>query len=419
MPLEEETLPQVLKKAGYQRHAVGKWHLGHSSFDYTPTFRGFESFYGFYAAGKQDYFKHTTGGAYDMRNDTQEFCGKNCSHVPNDRGVYSSELYARESKRIIRDTDPSKGPLFLYLAFQAIHGPYQVPERYVKRHNHMKKRWSRPYMNYAGLVAAADDAIGEIIKQLQDSNMWEDTLVVYTTDNGGDMWICDERDSTNKDKKCTRTGSNRPMRGGKHDVWEGGVNGEGFLSGPAMEKLGIKPGKKFSNFVMAMDWLPTLAAITGVEPSGDNPLDGVNQLDNFRGEGPVARDELFLGYSLESEAGKGDKGERGAYAAIRKDKWKLLRKKNGSSYLLYDLSKDPRETKNVKKQHPNVARTLKNRLLEYEANFTNPARDDRQCKKLHTFKRTKWGQKLWEPWCETTILGPEPIGTDKRSSHSN
>jgi hypothetical protein len=74
MPLDEETLPEVLKKAGYQRHAVGKWHLGHSSFDYTPTFRGFESFYGFYAAGRQDYYKHTVSIALVVDEDSQLDC---------------------------------------------------------------------------------------------------------------------------------------------------------------------------------------------------------------------------------------------------------------------------------------------------------------------------------------------------------
>jgi arylsulfatase A-like enzyme len=357
-------------------------------------------------------------GAYDMRNDTQEFCGQNCSQVPNERGVYSSELYARESKRIIQEMDPSKGPMFLYLAFQAIHSPYQVPDRYVKRHNHKKDKWSRAYMNYAGMVNAADDAIGEIIKNLKEQNMWEDTLIVYTTDNGGDIYICEDgRENANKDKKCTKTGSNRPLRGGKHDIWEGGVNGEGFLAGPAMKKLGIKAGKT-DQFIIAQDWLPTLAALAGVEPSGDKPLDGVNQLDSLRGVGPVARDEIFLGYSVEGSHGSGGKGSKHAYAAMRKDNWKLLRKRNGVSYLLYDLLNDPRETTDVSKQNRRIVRKLKKRMFAYEANFTSPENEDMECKHNHSFSRTSWGQKLWEPWCETT-RGPEPIGPDKRSSHSN
>jgi arylsulfatase A-like enzyme len=127
LPLDEETLPTILRKVGYRAHAVGKWHLGHSSYEQTPTFRGFESFYGFYVGG-QDYTSHVDDdGGYDMRFDNKEHCGEGCSRIVDERGNYSTHVFAREAIRVIQEHVNSSQPLFLYLAYQAVHAPDEVP----------------------------------------------------------------------------------------------------------------------------------------------------------------------------------------------------------------------------------------------------------------------------------------------------
>lgn len=123
--LDEAFLPQVLRTAGYQTHAVGKWHLGHSWRQFTPTYRGFQSFFGFLAGGAQGYFDHISEtrrdgvvtAAYDMGWEPEEFCNETCSQIVDARGVYSSFLYADKAAEIIEKHDSAEGPLFLYLAY--------------------------------------------------------------------------------------------------------------------------------------------------------------------------------------------------------------------------------------------------------------------------------------------------------------
>ena len=136
LPLDEETLAQVMRRAGYRAHMVGKWHVGHSHWNMTPTFRGFQSFFGFYIGG-EDYFTHVNGEGYDLRFDQQEYCGRGCSQLADERGNYSTTVFTREAIRVItehkyamdsseleheKDTEAKKekehSPLFLYLAYQ-------------------------------------------------------------------------------------------------------------------------------------------------------------------------------------------------------------------------------------------------------------------------------------------------------------
>lgn len=134
MAEDEETIAQILKRAGYQTHAVGKWHLGHSKWTLTPTFRGFMTFFGFHVSGMQDYFDHTSTigngkqGYYDMRWESRERCGWACSQQVQAKGIYSSTLFAQEAIRTINTYDASKGPMFMYLAFQAVYVP-TIPVR--------------------------------------------------------------------------------------------------------------------------------------------------------------------------------------------------------------------------------------------------------------------------------------------------
>ncbi len=108
---------------------VGKWHVGQSRWEQTPTFRGFESFYGYYN-GMEDYYTHEFRGAYDFRWEPKEFCGKGCSAPINENGTYSTHLFAKAAEDVIEQYDESRGPLFLYLAFQAVHAPDEVPPEY-------------------------------------------------------------------------------------------------------------------------------------------------------------------------------------------------------------------------------------------------------------------------------------------------
>jgi arylsulfatase A-like enzyme len=411
LPLDEEILPQILHRAGYQSHAVGKWHIGMSKWEQTPTFRGFQSFFGFYLGG-QDYFSHIRETAYDMHFDKQPNCGPGCSQVVDERGNYSTHVFTREAIRVIQDfastpnekanknakkVQVQEQPLFLYLAYQAVHDPDQVPEEY--KLPYFTKNWTAQRQTYGGMLSAADQGIANVTQALKDNGLWNNTLVVFTTDNGGPSHVC-----------AVQGSSNFPRRGGKCSVWEGGTTGDGFVSGPAMRHWKKDNHDNHTNMQRSkhlfhvVDWLPTLAHLVGVElnkgsnrNSNNKPLDGVNQLDSLQGSPIPARKELFVGY-----AKLGDE-PKWFGPAIRYNHWKLIQGVSGGpdefdldpvgggaspepggnsscgNYLLFDLMVDKEELHNIAPMYPRIVEALRKRLEYYQWSYVAPLEEDPTC----------------------------------------
>lgn len=334
VPLNETFLPELLKNTGYRTHAIGKWHLGGSSWEFTPTFRGYETYLGM-LQGAGSYFTHlfpwfvppklnrlvvdvldpilekaAKGGAgvspnsYDMFRQVSEHCGKDCAEaVLSANNYYSTHLYAEEAVRLIEEHDPAT-PFFLYLAFQACHGPNQAPRSYVEPYDFITDKKRRIY---AGMLAALDEAVGNVTQALRDRGMWEDTIVVLTTDNGGPTETCEVNGSRNKG-----------LKGGKCSLWEGGTRAESFVGGPALKLSEDVAGTPMKQLMHGVDWLPTLAEAVGLdlaEPLTQLPLDGVSQWKNLLGQETEVRNEIFYGYEDNNRNG----------AAIRDARWKLIR----------------------------------------------------------------------------------------------
>jgi arylsulfatase A-like enzyme len=422
LPLDEETLPQVLQRAGYATHGVGKWHVGHSSWEQTPTFRGFESWFGFYL-GWQSYFAHRHGAAYDMHNDTREFCGRGCSRLVDERGNYSTHVFTREAIKIIENYNISQEgrPLFLYLAHQAVHEPDEVPEHYAQPYRQNHPEWTRTRQTYAGMLTAADESIANVTRALQErGNMWNNTLVIVTTDNGGPSQVCGVQGS-----------SNYPRRGGKCTVYQGGTTGDGILSGLALGKiLGNTPRPRvYPHIFHAVDWLPTLAEMASVLPAG-KPLDGVSHFKALQQHAksivenkdkvvipPPPREEVFVGYAqfLDHESNSSWYGP-----AIRWHEWKLIQGTSGGpesasqylpgtnlpapggepskDYLLYNLNTDPAEQQDVSRDFPVVVQILQQKLREYQKSYVAPIENDPSCLFPGSFNTTQFGPACL-PWC--------------------
>jgi arylsulfatase A-like enzyme len=240
LPLEERTLPQALKEAGYATAICGKWHLGHFEPAYLPTHRGFDRQYGLYN-GMIDYFTHVRDGGHDWHRDD-----KACY----DEG-YSTHLIAREAVRLVTGHD-ARRPLFLYVPFNAVHAPLQVPDEYTKPYGHLRPQ----RRNYAGMVAAMDEAIDQIVAALQRKGMMENTLIVFSSDNGGPS-------------PGTVT-SNGPFRAGKGTLYEGGVRVAAFATWQGK----IKPGTVVDEPLHMVDWYPTLLKLAGAPLAQKLPLDG-------------------------------------------------------------------------------------------------------------------------------------------------
>ena len=423
LPLDEETLAQVLKRGGgYETHAVGKWHVGHARWEQTPTFRGFDSFFGYYL-GAQDYFTHYKEGArgrgYDLHYDQRPNCGHGCSQLVDERGNYSTLVYNRKAEDIIEQYADRKSnadseqesPLFLFLAYQAVHAPDEVPESY-KLPYESNADWTDQRKTYAGMLSCADESIANVTAKLKEKGLWDDTLVIVTTDNGGPTALC-----------AVQGSSNEPLRGGKCTIWQGGTTGDALLSGPALDKLGVATPQVYDNLFHVVDWLPTLAAMTQTIPSGKS-LDGVNHLAALQGSTVKPRQELFVGYAMLPDM---PHNHVWYGPAIRWKQWKLIQGASGgpesphqippgtstparggnpsSPYLLFNLQDDPSEKTNVIDQNPVIFQILRKKLEQYHESFVPPSEfsnwTDVVCH-FHGPSHTRQFGPTWLPWCQNS-----------------
>ena len=186
VPLNDTLLPQKLKQQGYATHAVGKWHVGFYRTSYTPTKRGFDSFFG-YLTGSEDYFTHVRGGGFPGWEVCKHWNGvdlhRNEQVVESENGTYSTHLFTQEVINIISQHDASQ-PLFIYLPFQAVHGPLQVPDSYLEPYMHIQDHNRRIY---AGMVSAMDEGVGNITNALVQKGIMNNTVIIFSTDNGGQV----------------------------------------------------------------------------------------------------------------------------------------------------------------------------------------------------------------------------------------
>jgi arylsulfatase A-like enzyme len=277
LPLQERMLPQALKEAGYSTAIVGKWHLGCYQRAYVPTSRGFEHQYGHYS-GAIDYFTHERDGGFDWHRD---------DHVCRDEG-YSTHLIAREAARLLRE-QPADKPFFLYVPFNAVHAPHEVPEKYCGPYAALPV----PRRTYAGMVAAMDEAIGQILAALDERGFRTNTLIVFSSDNGG--------------PQPGQVTSNVPLRAGKATLYEGGVR----VCACVAWQGHIKPGSAIAQPMHMVDWYPTLLKLAGASVDQKLPLDGRDLLAVLTQGAPSPHEEILL--NATPRAG-----------AIRVGDWKLV-----------------------------------------------------------------------------------------------
>eukprot|EP00935_MAST-01C_sp_MAST-1C-sp1_P002594 g2594.t1 len=177
LPLNETTVADLLTQEGYTTHAIGKWHLGYHKWAYTPTFRGFSSYFGYYE-GAEDYFSHKRSGAYDLHLEEGFRCGPNCSKVPDRTGAYSVNIFSDEAIRRITEHDKSKGPWYIYLAYQSVHSPLQAPDKYKQLYPWLGKR-----QTVAGMLTCLDEGIGNVTKAMAQAGYDEtNSVIIFTAD---------------------------------------------------------------------------------------------------------------------------------------------------------------------------------------------------------------------------------------------
>jgi len=313
LDLREVVLAEPLRRAGYACGMVGKWDSGRAR-RFLPAQRGFDSFYGFANTGI-DYWTHERYGVPSM------FRGHERIKEPG----YATDLFRREALRFVEEN--RRRPFFLYLAFNAPHAAstfeddkYQVPERCLARYAGQQARPNR--LKYMAMVTCMDEAIGAILDKLHDCGLAENTLVVFFSDNGG-----------------SGPGDNGPLRGGKSQMFEGGLRVACLARWPGR----IPAASVRHDFLTSLEVFPTCLAAAGAETPKGLTLDGFDMLPVLQGKAPSPRTEMFW--------------QRRSDRAARLGQYKWVDSAKGSG--LFDLSTDLGEKHDLSRQQPDVLARLK------------------------------------------------------------
>lgn len=321
LPMQEKLFPQFLQPAGYTSMQIGKWHLGPTP-EWSPALRGFDEVFGFLGRGAHDYYK---------LNDPEDPIYRGTTPLKLDG--YLTDHFGNEAVAFI---DRQKAqPFFLYLAFNAVHAPLQAPPDEIAKFNTGNKdRDTRLAMG-----KRMDDAIGHVVAKLKREGLWENTLLFFISDNGGPL---------------AQSANNTPLRGGKHQDYEGGIRVPFLVCWPAQ----LKPGESQA-VVSALDILPTVLAAAGLAGPTEKPLDGTNILPVLRRETAPKPRNLF--WCAGSDEG---------WWAVRSGDWKLVCEKGKIG--VFDLSKDLSEQNDLSKAMPEKVASLTRLHDAWLAEMPNP-----------------------------------------------
>jgi arylsulfatase A-like enzyme len=308
---EERTIAEALKEQGYFTSIAGKWHCGEWLPGQLPMGQGFDHQYGHYGWGI-DYNNKTIPHNAPARFAVYDW---HRNQKPVFEPGYSTDLIANEAVRVIAEhrMERQEQPLFMYVAFNAVHGPLEEIPRYVEEHG---KR-------YAALKCL-DDAVGLIVNAVDQSGFGNSTLVIFANDNGG-----------------LREEMNAPYRGTKNTNYEGGVRVPCVMRWP--EK--IKANSTNDGMMHVTDLFSTFATLAGASLDQERPLDGKNMTDALFGDSKSPRDEIIFEVSGSVR-----------FPAIRKGKYKLVGKE------LYDLEADPSEKTDIAAKNPKIVKQLTDRV---------------------------------------------------------
>jgi arylsulfatase A-like enzyme len=343
LAMDERTLPQALKDAGYKTLMVGKWHLGHADRKFWPQNRGFDYFYG-NVVGEVDYFTRERGGLIDWQRN---------GVFLKEKGYYTT-LIGDEAIRLI-DQQDGKQPFFLYFASLASHAPYQAPESAINRYKAVPDPLRR---TYSAMITALDDQIGRIVAELDKKGLRDNTMILFASDNGGATTGLFAQGAKSNEERTSEEGgvqqnqktpaSNAPFSGGKGSLREGGVRVPAFVNWPGK----LRPGVVTQPLDM-VDVMPTLLALAGGKGNPDHPFDGKDMWATIADGAPSPHEDILINVEV----------FRGA---VRKGDWKLIKiALLPGKTELFNLAVDPGETTNVAEQNPEIVRDLEARLMAY------------------------------------------------------
>lgn len=369
-------LPEHLKKIGYKTHALGKWHLGFCNESYLPLMRGFDTFNG-YIGGSADYYTHSGYKSHEAEHFSSGYDYRKNNEIDLDaKGIYQADLMSIHARQIINRhvRNKSSAPFFMYLAFHSVHRPIQVPKKYIEMYKHLHHKEKKKRIKMMAMVTAMDKAVGKIVKSLKNEDLFDNTLFFFTSDNGG---------------RLRYGASNRPLKGEKFSLNEGGTKTAAFVSGPTILK---RSGEVSNELIHITDWLPTFISMANGS-STIKGIDGFDQWAHFSRNEPGNRSEMLYGI-----------GEEGM-AALRHNEMKLLIKDSfcdranvTEGIQLYNLKSDPSEENNLKQTFPEVVKDLTKRLAKYCDSMISSIVTGTE--RLAAANPARFGRYVSSGWCE-------------------
>ncbi len=320
LPTSVPTLPKWLKAAGYATGAFGKWHLGYKD-EYNPTKHGFDEYFG-ELLGHSDYYTHAYyDGTYALRDGLK----------PVRVEGYLTDLINRRAVEFVRKH--AEEPFFLYVPHLAVHCPYQPPGRPTPSVS-KETMYDGDRRTYAAMVEKVDEGLGMLLAELDRLGLADNTLVVFSSDNGGE-----------------RYSDNAPLFHHKSTLWEGGIRVPCLMRWPAR----LPAGNVTHQAAITMDLTATFVAAAGAKPAAERPLDGIDLVPILSGAEP-ARERTFA-WRI-SRATRQQK-------AVRHGTWKYIQ--DGNVEMLFDLAADIGERRDLSFARPEKFAELKQRLREWES----------------------------------------------------
>jgi len=329
LPDRYETLATSLRHSGYDTALFGKWHLG-SEPRWGPNHFGFNTAYGSLAGGVDPYSHRYKEGPFT-------FTWHRNGELVEERG-HATDLIVQEAATWI---ESRKSPWFCYVPFTAVHTPIKAPQHWIDTYH--DRRYDddpgrdRSFKVYAAYASHMDWAIGRLIEALERTGQRDDTIVVFTSDNGAipSDPLHDTDKYPGRHEEMPRLGSNLPLRGQKAQLYEGGIRTPSLIAWP-----GALQPRKLAHPVHIVDWMPTFCALLGCTPESDPQWDGVDIWPLLKGEAEqVERKALFWNF-------------RGNSFGVREGDWKLItgEEMDPEQSELFDIGSDPHETQDLAAQ---------------------------------------------------------------------
>jgi arylsulfatase A-like enzyme len=338
LPQTEKTIPEVIGQVGYTSGVIGKWHLG-AHISNHPLNRGFDFFYGHLGGGHR-YFPEelTIEDSYSINDEPLSYrTWIMRDHQSEKTDEYLTDEFSNEAVKFVEKN--KEGPFFLYLAYNAPHGPLQATQKYLDRFDHIEGKKRK---TYAAMVSAVDDGVGRILDRLESLEIAENTMIFFLSDNGG--------------PEPNNASNNGPLREGKSSIYEGG-NRVPF----AMQWTAQIAPMVYEYPISSLDILPTIAALTHAPLPADKPLDGVNIIPFLKGEKQGRPHQTLYVRKFDNDL-----------YSVRDGDMKLVTKKKNSVKELYNLQEDLGEENDLADAFPEEVKRLDSLRQNWDSHLIDP-----------------------------------------------